>query len=207
MQMILKGFKFGLLLQIAIGPVFIFVLKTATESGIFAAEAAVFAATIVDAMFVTLAILGVGKVIDKPKLKNFLKWFGILILCYFGLGIVLSVFNVHIIPGFGELISSVNVTNSFVFCFILTASNPLTILFWTGVFATKMANEGHGKIVMKFFGFGAVLSTFIFLGVVAFIAGLLQPLMTQGIIKILNFIIGIVLISFAVKMIFSKVPL
>jgi len=206
MKMILNGFRFGLLLQIAIGPIFVFVLKTATQSGILAAEAAVLAATLVDAIFVSLAILGVGKLFDKPRIKNVIKYFGALVLIYFGIGIILGSSDIHIIPGLSGLLSSANITNSFFFSFILTASSPLTILFWTGLFATKLASEGYSKTDMKYYGIGAVLTTFIFLGTVAIIAGLLEPLMSQELVNALNILVGIVLIGFAVKMAFSKVP-
>lgn len=206
MRMIIKGFRFGILLQIAIGPVFLFVLKTATESGILAAEAAVLGATIVDALFVTLAILGIGKLLDKPRTKNALKYFGTVILVYFGAGIVLGSFDIHILPGLGGFTSSITLTSSFLASFVLTASSPLTILFWAGLFATKLSNEGYSKSDMKLFGFGAVLTTLSFLGIIAFIAGLLEPLMTDGLIDGLNIVVGIVLIGFAIKMALSKVP-
>lgn len=205
-KMILKGFKFGILLQIAIGPIFIFVLKTATQSGILAAEAAVLAATLVDALFVSLAILGVGKLLDKPRIKNWMKYFGTLILVYFGAGIILGSFDIHIIPGLNGLMSSANITNSFLFSFILTASSPLTILFWTGLFATKLTSEGYSKTDMGYFGAGAVLTTFVFLGIVALIAGFLEPFMSPELVNALNVFVGIILIAFAVKMAFSKLP-
>lgn len=205
MRMILKGFRFGFLLQIAIGPVFLFVLKTATESGILAAEAAVIGVTLVDALFVTLAILGIGKIIDKPGYKYAMKLFGAAVLFYFGLGTILGVFNIYIIPGLSGVINSARITNAFIFSVVLTSSSPLTILFWMGVFASKMADEGFTKTDMRFFGMGAVLTTLVFLGVVAFVAGLLKPFMTTTIISILNLIVGFVLIGFSVKMLLKKV--
>lgn len=205
MNMIFKGFKLGLLLQVAVGPVFLFVLKTATESGILAAEAAVLGATMVDALFVTLAILGIGKVLDKPKYQSMLKIFGSMILFYFGLGMSLGVFNIHIIPGLSGLVSSANITNAFIYSVVLTCSSPLTILFWTGVFASKMTHEGYSKTEMKLLGLGAVLTTLVFLGIVALIAGLLKPLITPTIINALNFTVGLVLIGFSIKMLLKKV--
>ncbi|MDF2988715.1 MAG: putative threonine efflux protein [Eubacterium sp.] len=202
--MFFKGFKFGLLLQIAIGPVFIFVLKTATESGIRAAEAAVLAATLVDALFVLLAVLGIGKLIDKKGFKTVLKYFGIIILIYFGAGTLLGALDIHIIPGMGSLAGNNNTSNSFLLCLVLTASNPLTILFWTGVFASKISTESFNRKDMYLFGAGAVMTTLVFLGAVAFLAGLLEPIMTEEIIKVLNITVGLVLIAFSVRMLVKE---
>lgn len=55
-----KGLRLGLLLQLSVGPVFIFVLQTAIARGIGDALAAVLAVTLVDAGYIILAFLGVG---------------------------------------------------------------------------------------------------------------------------------------------------
>lgn len=204
--MIYKGFKFGILLQIAIGPVFIYIFKTATEYGVVAAEAGVLAAVLIDAIYVILAIVGIGAVLEKPKVKRNLKYFGAIILVYFGLSVILAVFGIDIIPSFKNLSNTSLATNAFVTTLILTASSPLTILFWTGVFATKVSCEGYSKKEMKLFGLGAVLATLIFLGSSAFISSLLNVIITKEMIDILNIFVGILLIGFGVKMCFSKAP-
>lgn len=201
--MIIKGFRFGLLLQVAVGPVFLFVLKTATESGVVAAQAAAVAATLVDAIFVALAILGIGALLDKPKVKQSLKYLGVVVLTYFGLGVILGCFGIHIIPSFGG--TEVKTTGAFITSFILTASSPLTILFWSGVFATKMTVDGFSQNEMIGFGLGAVLSTLITLGAVAFVAGSMHRVVTPQVIQFLNGLVGFVLLGFAAKMSLAKV--
>lgn len=198
--MIIKGFRFGLLLQIAIGPVCLYILKTAIQSGILAAEAGVLAATLVDAVFVILAILGLGAVLEKPGIKTFLKYFGTLMLLYFGAGILLDGFSIHIIPSLNNTETALKTSNAFITSMILTASNPLTIVFWTGVFATKIAGEGYGKKEMLLFGTGAVLTTLVFLGLMALVAGWLHVFVPEMLIKILNGIVGLVLIGFGIRM-------
>lgn len=202
--MIFRGFRFGLLLQIAIGPVCLFIFKTATESGIVAAEAGVVAATMMDTIFVTLAILGVGTLLERQKVKLFLKYFGTAVLFYFGLGVILGSFGIHIIPTLYSAKATAATSNAFITSFILTASSPLSILFWTGVFSTKIANEGFGKTEMILFGVGAVLATLVFLGIFAFIMGLLHLIISNTVVKVLNVIVGGVLIGFGLKMAFSK---
>lgn len=197
---IIKGFRFGLLLQMAIGPVFLFIFKTAVESGVWAAEAGVLAATLVDAVFVMLAIAGLGAALEKPGVKIFLKYFGTLLLIYFGVGTMLDGMGIYIIPSFNNSETALAAPNAFVTSMILTASNPLTIVFWAGVFATKIAGEGYGKREMILFGTGAVLTTLIVLGLMAIIAGVLRVLIPGILIKIFNGVVGIVLIGFGIRM-------
>jgi threonine/homoserine/homoserine lactone efflux protein len=192
-----------MLLQIAIGPVFIYIFKTAASSGILAAESGVLAATLMDLVFVTLAILGIGSLLDKPRVKIILKYFGAAVLGYFGIGIILGTVGINIIPSFGGA-SPTSAANVFATTFILTASSPLSILFWTGVFATKLSCEGYQRKEMMLFGIGAVLATLVFLGIFAIIAGLLQPVMNYTVINILNFIVGMIIVGFGIKMLFTK---
>lgn len=202
--MIIKGFRFGMLLQIAIGPVCLYILKTATEAGILAAGSGVIAATIADALFVTLAILGMGAILENSRVKIILKYCGTVVLVYFGLGVILGSFDINIIPSLGSISSTSAISNAFITSFILTASSPLSILFWSGVFATKISCENYGKTEIKLFGIGAVSSTLVFLGILAFIAGLMHTILTEDIIKVLNVIVGIILIGFSIKMVTSK---
>lgn len=199
-----KGFRFGILLQVAIGPVFVFVLKTAVQSGRGAALAAALAATLVDAIFVTLAILGIGRLLEKPDAQRALKLFGAIVLAYFGLGILLGSFGIQIIPGFGNLLQKVAVTNAFLYGFILTASSPLTILFWTGVFATKLSGEQYGRRDMVLFGAGAVTTTLVSLGLVAIVGGWLQSAVSPDVTKWLNVLVGVILIGFAIRMLLRR---
>lgn len=202
--MIFKGFRFGMLLQIAIGPVFIYIFKTASESGLFAAESGVLAATLMDSIFVTLAILGIGSLLEKPGVKTVLKYFGAVVLGYFGTGIILGTVGVNIIPSFKGATSASLAANVFVTTFILTASSPLSILFWTGVFATQISCEGYGKREMILFGVGAVSATLIFLGICALTVSFLHPPMSSKFASLLNLSVGIILIGFGVKMLLKK---
>lgn len=208
--MIFKGFKFGLLLQIAIGPICLYIINTAIGSGVAAAEAGVLGVTIVDSIFITLSIIGVGTLINKkPGVKILLKYIGTVIMIYFGLGVILGSLGVNILPSlmssFSASETSLKVSNAFTSSIILTLSNPLTILFWTGVFATKIAGEGYGKSEVVKFGIGAVLATVAFLGTIALVLGLLHLFISENVIKALNFIVGLVLIGFGIKMAFGKV--
>ncbi len=203
--MVLKGFRFGLILQFAFGPVCIYIFNTATNGGIFPAEAAVLGAVLMDAIYVTLAILGVGSLLEKDRVKKGMKYFGTIILVYFGLGTILGTFDIKIIPTVAGNSNLYDTSNAFITSFILTASSPLSILFWSGVFATKLSSEGFSKKEMKLFGVGAVMATFVFLSIFAVIVSLLHPMMNETVVDVLNVIVGIIIIGFGIRMLMKKV--
>jgi putative Mn2+ efflux pump MntP len=82
---------------------------------------------------------------------------------------------------------------------VLTLSNPLTILFWVGVFSTKVSEENMNKKDMYYFGLGAVISTMTFLTTISVMGSFINNFLESTIINTLNFIVGLVLIAFGIK--------
>ena len=126
MKKYLDGLKFGMLLQLAVGPMCLMVFNTAKNVGFLVAITLVLAIALVDAFYIILASLGVCKILDKPKIKKAFKITGSLVLIIFGANIILNVFNINIIPGLNLKPTSSNI---FIQGLILTLSNPITIVF------------------------------------------------------------------------------
>ncbi len=200
-SILFKGFRFGMLLQLAVGPVCLFVLQSASARGFWAAESAAAAATLVDAAFISLAILGVASVVEKTNVKRWLMLFGAAVLILFGAATVLGAFGISILPG---LNLSGGGMHPFFGSLLLTLSNPLTILFWAGVFAGKVAELDLGKRSVWLFGAGALASTAVSLTVVALLGGLVGALLPAVAIQALNGLVGAALIFFGVRMALPK---
>lgn len=202
--MVFKGFKFGMLLQFAIGPVCIFIFQAASLRGFYIAETGVLGVVIIDGLYILAAILGIASIIERKNIKFGLKTFGAAILLIFGFSTVLSQFNISFLPG----ISIQNISNSnsvFFRAIILTVSNPLTIIFWAGVFSTKIAGENRNRKDIYAFGFGALLSTMFFLTLIAFVGSFTKTFFSTNVIQILNLTVGFLLIYFSIRMILKKV--
>ncbi len=203
--MVAKGFRFGMLLQIAVGPVCLLILQTAIADGFGTAERGVLAVVLVDAIFIFAAIWGIGALFNRfPQAKVILKIFGGLVLILFGLSSILGIFGLSLLPGLNLTAHSDN-QNFFFTMLLLTLSNPLTILFWAGVFSTKLAEENFQRGQVYAFGGGAVLSTAFFLSLVSFLGSLINAHVPAVFIQILNFIVGLVLISFGLRTMLKKV--
>ncbi|MBV7273790.1 LysE family transporter [Clostridium sp. PL3] len=201
--MIFKGFKFGMLLQLAIGPVCIFIFQIAVLKGFYAGEIATLGATLVDGIFITIATLGIASIINRRNIRICLKIFGSVILFVFGISMILSQFNIDFLPS----LCMFNIPNSndiFIRIVILTASNPLTIVFWAGIFSAKVAEENMEKKDIYFFGFGALLSTMIFLTLISLIGSFANVFFPTQVIQFLNIIVGLLLIYFALRMLLKN---
>lgn len=136
--MIIKGSKFGMLLQIAIGPICLFVFQTAVTHGFSAAMSSVVGVALIDTLFILVAMWGLGTLLERNKnYKKAIQTFGAMVLIGFGISTILGAFGVPIVPSI-DFLSKQNLDSIFFKALLLTLSNPLTILFWAGVFSTKI---------------------------------------------------------------------
>lgn len=201
MKKYLDGLKFGMLLQLAVGPMCLMVFNTAKNVNFFVALTLVLAIALVDAFYIILACLGVSKILDKPKIKNIFKIIGALVLIIFGVNIILNVFNINIIPGLNLKPTSSNI---FIQGLILTLSNPITIVFWGSLLTTKIIEDKLDKRNLALFAVGLVSSTLIFLTVVALLGTMLSNFIPEKVSSIMNVVVGGLIIFFGLKMVLKK---
>lgn len=203
--MFLQGFRFGMLLQIAVGPVCLFIFKTAAAVGIFEAITGVAGVTIIDAAYLLAAIWGMGAFLEKyQNVKVGLHYFGAAVLIIFGLSNLLGAFQIPFLPSL-DLAASQDTNHILFQAILLTLANPLTILFWTGVFSTKMTEKNFGEKELYLFSSGALLSTLFFLTMIAILGSVVPVFLNEDIIMVFNILVGIVLIFFGVKAAMKKV--
>ena len=65
--MIYKGFKFGMLLQLAIGPMCLMVFNTSATYGFLVGLSLVLAISLIDGLYITLSGLGIAAIINKYR--------------------------------------------------------------------------------------------------------------------------------------------
>src|SRR3989344_3412004 len=194
MKIFRNGLVTGLVLQLAIGPVFFFIINLALQRSIFDGLIGALAVTIVDYFYITLAILGIGKLLENKKIK---KAFGVIS------SIVLIIFGIIIIKGItGGYISttidtnSTNLLSSFASVFFLSISSPMTIVFFTSIFTAKALEYNYTKKELLIFGFGTGLATFLFMGTSVILFSLIKGGVPVLLIEILNIAVGCLLIGY-----------
>lgn len=201
--MVLKGLRFGMLLQFAVGPMCLMVFNTSTTYGFIYGLHLILAIALVDALYIALSCVGVAAIINRAKVKAAIKLVGCLVLVLFGANTISGVFDLSFLPNIA-LFSNASSENLFVQGLLLTASNPLTIVFWSGMFSTQMIENKWNKKQLFFFAVGCVMATIIFLTVVAFLGSILSGFLPQIIVQFLNVAVGIVLIFFGIRLLCKK---
>lgn len=201
--MILKGFRFGILLQFAVGPVCLYLFQTAVSSGLQTALTGVIGVALADGLYIALAIFGLGTLIRKnTRLHNSFQRFGGSIVLLFGLSTLLGAFGISILPSLH--LQTAGIQNMFVKALLLTLSNPMTILFWTGVFSAKIAEDKLNQQALLAFGLGAVFSTLVFLSSVSFLGSQIAGFLTPSLLLVFNAAVGIILMGFGLKILIAS---
>lgn len=194
MKVIKNGLLTGLVLQLAVGPVFFFIINLALQKTICDGLVGALAVTAVDYFYITLAILGVSEILQKKKVK---KIFGIIS------SIVLMIFGAILIKEIGtggqymtEQVGTMNLFSSFTSVFVLTISSPMTIVFFTSLFTAKALEYNYTKKELFLFGLGTGLATFLFMGASVMLFSLLGGAIPPLLIQVLNGIVGCLLIGY-----------
>jgi len=191
-----KGLATGLFLQLAIGPVFFYIVNLTLQKSFYDGLVAVLAVTIVDYLYITLSIVGIGKLLENKKTKNVFGIISSLVLIIFGAIIIKGIaanglFN-------SSDIESVSLLTSFLSVFFLTISSPMTIVFFTSIFTAKAVEYNYTKKELYIFGFSVGSATFLFMGLSVVLFSLLKQSVPIALIQSLNLLVGVVLIGYGV---------
>ena len=203
MKIFKSGLATGMVLQLAVGPVFFFIVNLALQRSVFDGFAGVIGVTLADYVYIILAIFGIGKLLEHKIIKKIFGIISSMVLMMFGLvmirGIITSNINTH------TIILSENAISSFVSVFLLTISSPLTIVMWTSLFATKTLEYNYTKKELLIFGFSTGLATFIFMSCAVVLFSLIKGAVTIQLIQVLNILVGCLLIGYGGVRLFKNI--
>jgi threonine/homoserine/homoserine lactone efflux protein len=196
MKVFKNGLLTGLALQMAIGPVFFFIINLTLQKTILDGFAGVIGVTLADYFYITLAIVGVGKLLEHQRVKKIFGVISSIVLTIFGLMIIKGATNMNLSTS--AVINSANVFSSLISVLLLTLSSPLTIVMWTSLFATKTLEHNYTKKELFVFGLSTGLATFMFMGATVILFSLVRGTIPIILIQILNVVVGCLLVGYGV---------
>jgi len=201
--MIFKGLRFGMLLQLAIGPMCLMVFNTSASHGFVYGVCLMAAVALIDALYIALSCAGAAAVVSRPKVKSAVKLASGLVLALFGANTIAGAFGFSLLPDIA-FFSAESSRNLFIQGLLLAASNPLTIVFWSGMFSAQMIENQWNRKQLFFFASGCVLSTVIFLTFISFLGSAASGFLPRAALQALNVIVGSFLIFFGVRLVIKK---
>jgi threonine/homoserine/homoserine lactone efflux protein len=195
------GFLFGLMLQLAIGPVFFAVLHKAVREGFWESFKMVIGVALTDAFYITVSFTGVGRLLQVPVLRTVIHHAGAGVLMFFGC-LYLKNAGKNQLPA-GEAAVQVKPAlkrgafRSFGYGVQLTLTNPLTVVFWSGTFGALIASRRlpeYGSILA--YSAGCIAATLFFLTLAAWVGKQLMTRLNERILQGFDYGVGLFLIVF-----------
>jgi threonine/homoserine/homoserine lactone efflux protein len=201
MEIILNGVISGLVLAFLIGPVFFTILQTSIERGFWSGALVAVGVSLNDAFYIFISYLGLVQFAQEVSFRNYLAYGGGIVLLCFGF-YYLFIKSRRLSNFDPEKIEYKNPVALIAKGFIINGLSPMVLFFWiatVGVATTQLQYTEVNDAVV-FFG-SIVLTVFTTDLIKAKLADKLRRLITPRFIRILNIILGIVLVLFAGRLI------
>ncbi|AAP26934.1 MULTISPECIES: LysE family transporter [Bacillus] len=184
----------GLSLSAPMGPINAAQLEKGIRSGVFHAWILGIGALLADVIYMALIYLGVIHFLEKDIIKLFLWSFGAFVLIYTGIESLKNANQISI----SNTRNDDSIIKSFFSGFFMSLSNPLTILFWLGIFGSILAKaaSSYSKEQLLLYSFGTILGIFIWDIMMASTSSIFRKILNTRILSLITVISGISLIIY-----------
>lgn len=202
LELIISGIGLGIVLSFLTGPVFFALIKTSIEKGFYAGVALATGVVISDFIYMTITLFGTSLLSFESKYRLPIGVVGSVILLSIGFYYLLKKVEINYV----EESSRIKHAGYFFKGFFMCIFNPFILLYWVSVSSGVYSIYGElsAKQIIPFFG--AILITLFGMDTMkAYFAYKLRYKIKQKSIQNLNRIAGIIIIVFALKLIYNLI--
>ncbi|MFV5916610.1 LysE family transporter [Bacillus cereus] len=184
----------GLSLSAPMGPINAAQLEKGIRSGFFHAWILGIGALLADVIYMALIYLGVIHFLEKDIIKLFLWSFGAFVLIYTGIESLKNANQISI----SNTKNDDSIIKSLFSGFFMSLSNPLTILFWLGIFGSILAKaaSSYNKEQLLLYSLGIILGIFIWDITMASTSSMFRKILNARILSLITVVSGISLIIY-----------
>jgi L-lysine exporter family protein LysE/ArgO len=184
----------GLSLAAPIGPINAAQLDRGIKSGFFHAWLIGLGSVVADIFYMCTVYFGMVHFIEIPFVKAFLWLFGFFVLVYTGIESIVSATQL----GTDSRESQDSYTKTFMTGFFMALSNPLTILFWLGIYGSILAKtaSSFNTDQLILYSCAIIIGLLLWDVTMAAVASGFRKVLTTGILKVISVISGLSLLGF-----------
>ena len=202
MDIVLNGIISGIVLAFLIGPVFFTILQTSIERGFWSGFFVAIGVALSDALYILVSYLGLIQFIKAEGFRHYLAYGGGSVLLGFGIYylFVKSKRLTHYDP---EKIQTRSWFRLLAKGFIINGLSPMVLFFWIATVSVATTRLGYTSSNDAFIFFASIVLTVFITDIIkAKLADKLRILITPRFIKVMNLVLGLVLVVFAGRLIF-----
>jgi threonine/homoserine/homoserine lactone efflux protein len=195
-EVLVSGWLIGVAIALPVGPVITEIIRRGLRAGFLSGLMVGLGAAASHAILVSLTLLGVVALLDRPIWHAILGGAGILVLGYLGV----DALRASTVPPDTEDASQAG--RPFLVGFSIGISNPITLLWFLTVGGALIAAHGGGRSGLLAVAFGAsfVSGVLCWDTVVAYLAGCGRRWTGQRTLRVINTVAGLVFFGFAVRL-------
>jgi L-lysine exporter family protein LysE/ArgO len=194
MNVFISHFLLGISLAAPIGPINAAQMDRGIRSGFLHAWLVGLGALLADGVFMLLVYFGVIHFLNIPFMQTFLWLFGFFVLTYIGVESIIGISKQSALTRTMDE----PLLKSFASGFFMSISNPLSILFWLGIYGSVLADmiakyDAHEVFLYSSSIMAGIMLWDIFMAVVA---SAFRRLLTSRLLSAISFLSGLSLIGF-----------
>lgn len=195
MNIILQGFLLGLSISLPIGPTNIEVLRRGLKEGWKSAALFVLGNLVALVFYLLLIIFGLSFLTQSKLFNNLLSLFGIIVLFYLSYSAIKDFFSEKEY----KLGTKIESEKNFLPGIILTISNPVVLLFWTGILSSSFNNKQQSLFNGFLLSLGIILGDVMFFVFYIFLIHKGRKYLNKNAFRYFSLIAGLILIYFAIN--------
>src|SRR3954468_9445388 len=194
MNIFLSYILLGLSLAAPIGPINAAQIDRGIRVGFMHSWLIGVGAVVADGVYMLVVYIGVVQFLETAFMQTFLWFFGCFVLMYTGIETFMNAGKINLQQARGKE----PLYKSFFSGFFMSISNPLTILFWLGIYGSVLAKTVHTYNASQLI----LYSTAIFTGIIlwdlsmALLASSFRAFLTAKVLSIISISSGLSLIGF-----------
>lgn len=202
LELIISGVGLGIVLSFLTGPVFFALIKTSIEKGFYAGVSLAGGVVISDFIYMTITLFGTSLLTFENKYRLPIGVLGSVILLSIGLYYLLKKVEIC----YTEESSRIKHAGYFFKGFFMCIFNPFILLYWVSVSSGVYSLYGEltSRQIIPFFG-AILLTLFAMDTLKAYFAYKLRYKIKTKSIQNLNRIAGVLIIVFALKLIYNLI--
>lgn len=199
---ILRNIILGISVAVPVGPSGVEIINRGLKDGFFSAFVTSLGVASADITYLLLIFFGLSPVLSNPLVRKFIGIFGVVVLISLGIKHIKAFFNKE-----KKKVAKKSTKNSFLTGYLITLTNPMTIVWWVGIFGTTLIPTivEVPRIIALLNSLTIIIGILLWFFILSLMLHWGRRFVNEKRIRTISLIAGIVLIGFGVYLGYGEI--